>query len=294
MLDISTDENRGRHSGQYQMWFFLGVAAASFLGGLFTDLFGFRRGLSLGAMLIGGAALLWLVWLPETRPTPRGASQAQPAHVPPAPFPWRAVSGAALPMFVVRFVSWGVLAATTILWLSGLFGDGLRLADRVIPLATLTGAFVALSTTASIGGAPAVGFLSDKLERRWPVVAGAIVLGVAGVWLMSRELATLALLGGCLAPVMGGSVETLVPAILGDRIDPGAPGPGAGPDVHPGRFGQHPGTAGGLGPVACRLAVAGGNLPGQRGLIGRHSAVRPGTGPGRTPAPDWGCRPLLI
>jgi MFS family permease len=71
VLDISTDENRGRHSGQYQMWFFVGVASSSFLGGLFTDVFGFRPGLWLDAALIGGAALLWLFFLPETRPAER-------------------------------------------------------------------------------------------------------------------------------------------------------------------------------------------------------------------------------
>ena len=60
VLDVSTDENRGRHSGQYQMWFFVGVASASFLGGLFTDLFGFRGGQLVSATLIGGMALTWL------------------------------------------------------------------------------------------------------------------------------------------------------------------------------------------------------------------------------------------
>ena len=68
VLDISTDLNRGRYSGRYQMWFFIGIASASFLGGFFTDLLGFRGGLWLSAALIGGAALLWFFFLPETRP----------------------------------------------------------------------------------------------------------------------------------------------------------------------------------------------------------------------------------
>jgi DHA1 family multidrug resistance protein-like MFS transporter len=220
VLDVSTDQNRGRHSGQFQMWFFLGVALASFLGGLFTDLLGFRRGLWLGAALIGGAALLWLFFLPETRPAGRQEEQAGPAQERKRhdPFPWQVVLGAALPMFVVRFVSWGVLAATTILWLAGLVGEEVRLADRLIPIATLTGGFIALSTIVSIGGAPAAGLLSDKLHRRWPVVAVTMLLGGVGICLMSLKLPTLALVGGFLAPVMGSSVETLVPAIVGDRI----------------------------------------------------------------------------
>lgn len=220
VLDVSTDENRGRHSGQYQMWFFIGVALASFLGGLFTDLFGFRPGLGLGAGLIGGAALLWLFFLPETRPAARHAAQtgSDPPRQSDRPFPWRVALGAALPMVTVRFVSWGVLAATTILWLSGLVGQEVRLAEHLIPLATLTGGFIALSTLVSIGGAPAAGCLSDRLQRRWPVVATTMLLGGLGMWLMSLKLPGLALIGGFLAPIMGGSVETLVPAIVGDRI----------------------------------------------------------------------------
>jgi len=217
VLDISTDENRGRYSGRYQMWFFLGVASASFLGGLFTDLLGFRRGLWLGAGLIGAAALMWLFFLPETRPARRREGPARAGPEPREPVPWQIALGAALPMFGVRFVTWGVVAATTILWLSGLVGDEVRLANRLVPIATLTGTFVALSTLVSIGGAPAAGYLSDKLKRRWPVVALTVLLGGLGVWLMSLKLPALALAGGLLAPVMG-SVETLVPAIVGDRI----------------------------------------------------------------------------
>ena len=68
VLDISTDENRGEHSGQYQMWFFFGVAFSSFAGGLLTDIFGFRTTMWLTTAVIGAAAFLWLLLLPETRP----------------------------------------------------------------------------------------------------------------------------------------------------------------------------------------------------------------------------------
>jgi MFS family permease len=217
VLDISTDENRGRYSGQYQMWFFLGVASASFLGGLFTDLLGFRRGLLLGAGLIGAAVLLWLFFLPETRPATRRQGPACAGPEPRDPVSWRIALGTALPMFGVRFVTWGVVAATTILWLSGLVGDEVRLANRLVPIATLTGTFIALSTLVSIGVAPAAGHVSDKLKRRWPVLAVTVLLGGVGLWLMSLKLPALALLGGFLAPVTG-SVETLVPAIVGDRV----------------------------------------------------------------------------
>jgi MFS family permease len=219
VLDISTDENRGRHSGQYQRWFFLGVALSSFLGGMFTDLFGFRVGQWLSATLIGGAALLWFFFLPETRPADRHERRTQPGKIPQGSFPWRIVMGVSLPIFVARFVSWGVLASTSILWLSSLIGEGLRLSNHLIPIATLTGAYTALRMITSIGSASAAGFLSDRSGYRWPVISVAMLVGGIGIWLMSMKLLTLALVGAFLSPVIDGSIETLVPAIAGDRID---------------------------------------------------------------------------
>ena len=84
MLDLSTSENRGRLSGQYQMWFFLGTGGAALAGGVLTDLIGFRPALAVGAALTALAGVLWLVFLPrverqvrvqpgtpETKPPPR-------------------------------------------------------------------------------------------------------------------------------------------------------------------------------------------------------------------------------
>jgi MFS family permease len=62
------------------------------------------------------------------------------------------------------------------------------------------------------------GFLSDRLGRRWPVVAASLLLGGVGIGLMSVKLAALALSGAFLVQVIGGGIESLVPAIAGDRI----------------------------------------------------------------------------
>lgn len=219
VLDIASDENRGRFNGQYQMWFFVGVATSSFLGGLFTDLFGFRGGLWLSTGLTGLAALMWFCCLPETRP-PAQASQRQGARGPAVPFPWGTTLAASVPLFGVRLVFAGVLAATTILWLEGLAGERLNFLNMVtLPLATLTGAFIAVRATISILSAPSAGYLSDRLGRRWPVVALGLLLGAVGVWLMSRKVPAQAVIGALIAAIAGGSVQSLVPAIIGDRVD---------------------------------------------------------------------------
>ncbi len=218
VLDVSDDTNRGRLSGQYQMWFFIGVASASFLGGLFTDWLGFRDGLWLSAGLIGLAALLWLIFLPETRPKtvskPKISKTTESQK-----FDWRLVVKAALPMFVYRFVIAGVIASTTVLWLASLFGDQLSFMGLILPLATASGLFRALVTLVSIGGAPLAGWLSDRLGKRWGVLGGTAYLGGLGLWLMGVPNLAVGLSGGFLSQITGGSIASLVPAISGDRVN---------------------------------------------------------------------------
>jgi len=218
VLDVSTDENRGRNSGQYQMWFFIGVAGASFFGGLFTDLMGFRGGLWLSALLIGGGAVLWLLFLPETRPSqPEKPESVRKSSA--NDFEWWSVVKAAFPMFVYRFVIAGVIASTTVLWLENLFGTQFAIFGLLIPLATASGLFRAVVTLISIVGAPVAGFWSDKIRKRWPVLGVTSFLGGIGLWLMSLNLLGLGLMGGFLSQISGGSIGSLVPAISGDQVE---------------------------------------------------------------------------
>jgi len=50
------------------------------------------------------------------------------------------------------------------------------------------------------------------------VIGLAMLLGGLGLWLMSGEIRTLALIGAFLVPLAGSSTETLIPAIAGDRV----------------------------------------------------------------------------
>jgi len=62
------------------------------------------------------------------------------------------------------------------------------------------------------------GSVSDKVGRRWPVIGWAIVLGGLGLWLMSVDIQSLALIGSFFVPLASSSVETLIPAIAGDQV----------------------------------------------------------------------------
>ena len=218
VLDVSTDETRGRNSGRFQMLFFIGVAVGTLFGGVSTDLLGFQGGLWLSAALMVIGGIFWYFKLPETRPEDGEQKVDVPGW---REFPIRESLPAAVPLMAVRFVFAGVMAATTILWLERYVGRELSLAWIVVPLATLTGAFSALRVLTSIVGAPIAGATSDRLGRRWPVMAVGLAIGAVGIWLMSGSIVWLALFGALLAAVTSGSVSALSPAIIGDRVEAG-------------------------------------------------------------------------
>lgn len=221
VLDVSTEENRGRNSGIYHKWFFIGVASSSFFGAMLTDIFDFRTGQWISVAIIATAALSWFLFLPETRSNslPVDSHAAVSAESASQKMPWRIIAITSLTVFISRLIAWGALAATAILWLSEMYGDGLRVVSSFfIPIASLTGLYTALSNLTSIGSTSLAGSMSDKLGRRWPVIGLAMAFGCVGLWFMSGELRLLALLGAFLVPVAGSSTETLIPAIAGDRV----------------------------------------------------------------------------
>jgi MFS family permease len=202
------------------MWFFIGVASASFVGAMLTDMFGFRNGQWISVVVIAAAALAWFFFLPETRidevTTKDTVKETDKSAM--MKLPWKVIAATSFTVFIARFLAWGVLAATAILWLSDLFGDGVQIANLFIPIATLTGLYTALSNLTSVGSTPLTGSVSDRFGRRWPVIGLAMVLGGLGLWLMSGQIHSLALIGAFLVPLAGSSAETLVPAIAGDRV----------------------------------------------------------------------------
>jgi len=220
VLDVSTEENRGRNSGIYQMWFFIGIASSSFIGALLTDMFGFQNGQWISMATIALMAIVWYFFLPETREiqVTEEVSIEDREKLAGNKLPMKVIAATSFTMFISRLLTWGVLAATTILWLSDMFGQGLQIASIFIPIATFSGLYTALSNLTSIGSTPLAGSVSDRIGRRWPVIGWAIVLGGLGLWFMSIDIRSLALIGSFLVPLASSSVETLIPAIAGDRI----------------------------------------------------------------------------
>jgi MFS family permease len=218
--EISTNENRGHFNGRYNIFYFFGIGFASLLGAMLTDLVGFSSGQRISAGLLLVTAGIWYFLLPETK----GMDERSPNSEIPSKeqrrveaIPWKVIAPAAFVIFISRFIERGLVAASTPLWMASLFGDGTRVLGFLIPIATLTGLFNAMKVFPGIASAPASGKLSDILGRRWPVVSWTLVVGALGLGLMSTRLTWLAVIGGLMIPVLSASVETLVPAIIGDH-----------------------------------------------------------------------------
>lgn len=217
-LDISEGANRGRVSGQLQMWFYFGVTFSALASGLFTDWLGYRGGLFLSAGLTTLGFLLWLVFLPETRPDPAAMETSAVSQPEIRSYPWKLMAAVSVPLFAMGFAFFGVLNSTNILWLKQFVNSGIRAGRLFFPVATLSGALLAGRVLLSTAGAPLIGAISDKVHRRWIVMTAALVMALAGMLLMSLANPWIAFCGAVLISIMTGGVSALSSALIGDRL----------------------------------------------------------------------------
>jgi MFS family permease len=216
ILDVSAERDRGRWTGLYQTWFFLGSALGSLSGGALTDWVGYSTTMWIGAALTAlGGFVAWFL-LPETRgarspdPAPLGANAVTPSRLRTNGRLWFAVSLQG----VNRFVLSGVVAAT----LGLLVEERLQLSGIALGVATVTGMLMAGRTLLSILAAPLAGTLSDRTKSRWTVVAWGLAGGAIGMALLAWGVSAGILVGVLMLAVARGSVQSLVTALTGDVV----------------------------------------------------------------------------
>jgi MFS family permease len=214
ILDATTDKNRGRWTGYYQTWFFLGVALGAFIGGLLTDLLGYSAAMWISASITAAGALLALALLPETRPQDL-TSHPHPDYPPPGWRPSQELIGLATIQGINRFVTAGVLAATLAL----LVQDQLSTSNMFIGVATLTGILLATRTILSMFAAPIAGSLSDRLGNRWGVTIIGLVIGSVGMLLLVRNDPITILVGICFTAITAGIIQALTITRTGDMVE---------------------------------------------------------------------------
>jgi len=204
VLDVTTPADRGRALGTYSSLVGAGTMLAVLLGGAITDLAGYRATLAAWVPLTAlGLLVAWRA-LPETRPRAEpAAAGAALRHVSLAAA-YAQVGWPLLPPCYVGFVTFfagnGVLMAT--------MGKHVAThADAAWPLATLTGALLALRRAVGIVTAPLAGRLSDGIGDRRRVAGLGALIGIAG-------FGVLALGQGLLAVVLGAALTALGEGIL--------------------------------------------------------------------------------
>ena len=211
ILDVSTEKDRGRWTGLYQTWFFVGAALGSFSGGLLTDWIGYAPTLWIGAGVTAIGGLVAWILLPETRSL--GSNRDHHAQARPRLRANRDLWAVASLYGVNRFVLSGLFGATLALLVQD------RLAILGLGIATLTGILSAGRTVLSMSAAPLAGILSDRLER-WPIAAWAALGAAISMALVAWETPVSILSGVALGALAGGGISALVTALIGDVVSP--------------------------------------------------------------------------
>jgi MFS family permease len=249
VLDVTEDHDRGRVTGLYQMSYLVGLAFSPVLGGLLTDAVGFRPALLICAAITGSGLFLAFFTLPETRPTPAGAStrfQSLGTFVASFPqrkatdkqtsrqtslsggLPWpawrshlhraRAEQVAINYTYLMTFFAGnGVVMSTISLYLKQNFGDEILFGKAPVGVASLGGTLLAMRSLMGMVAGPLSGYLSDRLGDRWPIARWGIVMGGVGfgVLIAGRGMWTVPV-GVALIALSSGALLTSLAALTGD------------------------------------------------------------------------------
>lgn len=215
ILDVTNDKNRGRWTGLYQTWFFLGAALGALAGGWLTDQVGYSTTMWIGSTVTAFGGLAVLIFLPETRSTKHSEQHALHLNLSKKWRPSGELIGVISINGINRFISAGVIAATLAL----LVQDQITTNNVLIGVATVTGVLLGLRTFLSMFAAPMAGSLSDRLGNRWVVTIATLLIGAVGMFLLVRNNPIIIIIGFCFTAVAGGSVQALVTTQTGDMVD---------------------------------------------------------------------------
>jgi MFS family permease len=265
LLDAAGEQDRGWGSGVLQSFIFIGMALNPLLGGLLSDRFGFTSALAVCAAIQAAGFLIALFTLPETLadstgPRPpfawaaRGALLHWRARLSMSPLlAENAVSRLRLLLnshnarqnavayyiyFAANFIGDGILLSTLSLYLQTHFGSAIApggAAGRwIIPVATASGALLALRAVVAALVAPLAGHLSDHMvgaarepsrpslphHRRWQAIAWGVFLGAAGLLVIVGLRNPWALLAGVALAASGSAIVITVAPPLVREINP--------------------------------------------------------------------------
>ena len=220
VLEMAPEGKRGHWVGILQMWFFLGSAMASFLGGGLTDAVGYRGALWIGAGISACGALVALIALVARRSEPRATKipLARPHNSiwsnlrAISPAMWAAVTAQG----VNRLAAAGIVSGTLGLIVQQTFGTGLQIGAWQIGIASLSGALLGSRTLISVIGAPLAGRMSDRAGGRWGLLVIALLVGAVGTALLPTPNFAVLIGGTIISALAYGATQALSTALVGD------------------------------------------------------------------------------
>ena len=155
-------------SGAYKWGFSLVSEFSAVAGGVLTDWFGYHPAIWIGAVVTLVAAILWLFFMPETRPDHIAQTVDTSAS-------------SRIHFSVPLVVAIGLLGLNWLLFNGILFsllpqllqvrvGESVTITGFAIQIASLTGMLTAANMVVSLLSAPLAGWLSDYTRNRWALV----------------------------------------------------------------------------------------------------------------------------
>ena len=214
-LDFSDGTNRGRLTGIYNTWVWVGYAVGPVVGSLLTDSAGFQRAMLICAAFtsVGLAVALWMV--PETLHTHPAPSAPTEKTMPVrSRWLWKG-------MFLYganQFAMDGIVLSTITLLISVRLGAQIGLAGIALGAASFGGLLMSARAVLAAFTSPLIGRFSDRGASRVPVIAGGLLVGMLGFGLLAAAQSMGIILLGVLCSALCASVLMVcLPAQVGDE-----------------------------------------------------------------------------
>ena len=215
ILNLTEESERGRWTGFYQTWFFLGAGVGAFIGGMLTDLVGYTSTMWILAGIQACSMVLVTMLLPNIPKTSVRSDSEQGW-----PFFSRVFVKPELLLTIVlqgmnRFCFAGVLMATL-----GLLVEERLVSPNIrIGAATITGGLIVGRTLVSMFAAPVAGHLSDRIGSRWTVLVHVFFGGILALILLAFNSPVLLIIGFLVSAVIMSAVQSLTITLTGDLVE---------------------------------------------------------------------------
>lgn len=213
LLAVTDAKNRGRWMGVHYLWFVLGNAIGALVGGLQSDLLGFRGAMGVNAGLSLASVVAVALLLPAAHQRPREQAAVSAGGT----LRWDAglyLMSAVLA--VNRLVLSGILAGTVSL----ITRDRLSPCFVFVGASTLTGVVNVARTAVSMIASAATGRISDALKDRWAAVGASLAIGAAGLFLLALDSPVSLVAGLLLCAIPASGITVLARALVGDLASP--------------------------------------------------------------------------